>query len=103
MLHFGLNYCPTGVTGHTAKGPDKGEPQDLGGTHSFRRMGLYTSDLYMIGLRCLVHALQAWLLRSKTRAYVSDFKAPSAFHLGFSSEWYQVGMRIRHPATQVTS
>lgn len=50
MLHFGLNYCPTEVTGHTAKGPDKGELQELRGMHSFRRMGLYESDPYVIRL-----------------------------------------------------
>lgn len=68
MLHFGLNYCPTGVTGHTTKGPDLGEPQELGGMHSFRKVDLYASDPCIIRLSWLIHALQAWLQRSKTRA-----------------------------------
>ena len=50
MLHFGLNYCPTGVTGHPAKEPDKGEPQELGGMYSFRKMGFCVSDPCMIDL-----------------------------------------------------
>lgn len=68
MLHFSLNYCPAGVTGHTAKGPNKGESKELGRMHSFRRMALCISDPCMIRLSWLIHALQAWLQRSKTRA-----------------------------------
>lgn len=77
MLHFDLNYCPTGVTGHAAKEGGKGEPQKHQGKHSCRRMGLCASDPSMPGLPRLDHApphppsLSAEI---KTKTYVSDFK-----------------------------